>query len=89
MKYPSFNLLGVCFVLAGVVRVSEIFSINFFKIKSSDFLVVLGAIFLAYICWTISRLLPSIIQFLNLQERVCKQAINNWNQLEEEDDNSV
>ncbi len=51
--------------------------------------VVLGAIFLAYICWTISRLLPSIIQFLNLQERVCKQAINNWNQLEEEDDNSV
>ena len=77
MKYPSFNLLGFCFVLAGAVRVSEICSINFFKIKSADVLVVLGAIFLAYICWTISRLIPLLIEYFEIQENVASMAIRN------------
>ena len=70
MKYPSFNLLGFCFVLAGAVRVSEICSINFFKIKSADVLVVLGAIFLAYICWTISRFIPLLIHYFDSHNEV-------------------
>ena len=70
MKYLSFNLLGLCFVLAGVVKVCEICSIEFFKIKSTDLLVVFGAIFLAYICWTISRFIPLLIEYLDMQEKM-------------------
>jgi len=83
MRYPSFNLLGLLFVLAGIIKVCEILSINFFQIKSADFLTVLGAIFLAYICWTISRLLPLFVNFLNLQEKVCRRAITNYFDTEE------
>tara|TARA_B100001778_G_scaffold57844_1_gene44698 strand:- start:1973 stop:2224 length:252 start_codon:yes stop_codon:yes gene_type:complete len=83
MRYPSFNLLGLLFVLAGIIRVCEILSIDFFQIKSADFLTVLGAIFLAYICWTISRLLPLFVNFLNLQEKVCRRAITNYFDTEE------
>lgn len=77
MRYPSFNLLGLLFVLAGIIKVCEILSIDFFQIKSTDFLTVLGAIFLAYICWTISRLLPSLLNYFSLQEKICMQAIRN------------
>jgi hypothetical protein len=77
MKYLSFNLLGLCFVLAGVVKVCEICSIEFFKIKSTDLLVVFGAIFLAYICWTISRLIPLLIEYFEIQENVASMAIRN------------
>tara|TARA_B100001564_G_C20665325_1_gene683499 strand:- start:1207 stop:1458 length:252 start_codon:yes stop_codon:yes gene_type:complete len=83
MRYPSFNLLGLLFVLAGIIKVCEILSIDFFQIKSADFLTVLGAIFLAYICWTISRLLPLFVNFLNLQEKVCRRAITNYFDTEE------
>ena len=84
MKYLSFNLLGLCFVLAGVVKVCEICSIEFFKIKSTDLLVVFGAIFLAYICWTISRFIPSLLNYFSLQEKICMQAIrNNYFEAEE------
>lgn len=77
MKYPSFNLLGLLFVLAGIIKVCEIFSIDFFQIKSTDFLTVLGAIFLAYICWTISRLMPLLIEYFEIQENVASMAIRN------------
>jgi len=77
MRYPSFNLLGLLFVLAGIIKVCEILSIDFFQIKSADFLTVLGAIFLAYICWTISRLLPFFLYYYSLQEKICKQALDN------------
>ena len=83
MRYPSFNLLGLLFVLAGIIKVCEILSIDFFQIKSADFLTVLGAIFLAYICWTISRLLPLFVNFLNLQEKDCRRAITNYFDTEE------
>lgn len=84
MRYPSFNLLGLLFVLAGIIKVCEILSIDFFQIKSTDFLTVLGAIFLAYICWTISRLLPSLLTYFSLQEKICMQAIrNNYFEAEE------
>ena len=83
MRYPSFNLLGLLFVLAGIIKVCEILSIDFFQIKSADFLTVLGAIFLAYICWTISRLLPLFVNFLTLQEKVCRRAITNYFDTEE------
>tara|TARA_Y100000004_G_C8817782_1_gene370533 strand:- start:266 stop:517 length:252 start_codon:yes stop_codon:yes gene_type:complete len=83
MRYPSFNLLGLLFVLAGIIKVCEILSINFFQIKSADFLTVLVTIFLAYICWTISRLLPLFVNFLNLQEKVCRRAITNYFDTEE------
>ena len=78
MKYqPIFLLLGFCFVLAGVIKVFEIYSIEFFKIKSTDFLVVFGAIFLACICWTISRSIPLLINYFNLQDKICRMAISN------------
>tara|TARA_E500000331_G_scaffold266286_1_gene257580 strand:- start:742 stop:993 length:252 start_codon:yes stop_codon:yes gene_type:complete len=83
MKYPSFNLLGFCFVLAGVVRVSEICSINFFKIKSTDFLVVLGAIFLAYICWTISRFIPLLIEYFDAHDTYWDHYYSMWGDNEE------
>ena len=84
MRYPSFNLLGLLFVLAGIIKVCEILSIDFFQIKSTDFLTVLEAIFLAYICWTISRLLPSLLNYFSLQEKICMQAIrNNYFEAEE------
>ena len=77
MKYLSFNLLGLCFVLAGVVKVCEICSIEFFKIKSTDLLVVFGAIFLAYICWTISRFIPLLIHYFETQDTIFDLVIKN------------
>ena len=77
MKYqPTFLVLGFCFVLAGVIKVFEICSIDFFKIKSTDVLVVLGVIFVACICWTISRFIPLLIHYFKYQDKIAQMAIS-------------
>ncbi len=84
MRYPSFNLLGLLFVLAGIIKVCEILSIDFFQIKSTDFLTVLGAIFLAYICWTISRFIPLLIHYFETQDTIFDLVIkHNYFEAEE------
>lgn len=87
MKYqPTFLLLGFCFVLAGVIKVFEICSIDFFKIKSTDVLVVLGVTFLACICWTISRLIPLLIHYFEIQDKIFHLVIkNNYFEIEEDE----
>ncbi len=83
MRYPSFNLLGLLFVLAGIIKVCEILSIDFFQIKSTDFLTVLGAIFLAYICWTISRFIPLLIEYFDAHDAYWDHYYSMWGNNEE------
>jgi hypothetical protein len=86
---PTFLLLGFCFVLAGAIKVFEICSIDFFKIKSTDFLVVLGVTFLTCICWAISRVIPLLIHYFEVQDKMAHLAISNSFFGAEEDENNL
>jgi len=76
-KYHEFRLLGLGFLICGVLQVCEFYSINLLGIKSSQIFTTLVSLTLAYLMWALNGVLNELNRYFCIQERMYTQ----WNEM--------